>query len=89
MKLWYIPESKLTVKEMSAERNIKGGEVLVAVYCPMPISNQTGIRIMAPPRPRLPPTNPAQKPHSIQFLIFYEDILSEAFSKTNPKSSFL
>ena len=81
MKLWYIPESKLTVKEMSAERNIKGGEVLVALVWSIPRFSQTGIRIIAPPRPREPPINPAKKPEIMQFIILLWDILSEGFLK--------
>jgi len=89
IKSRYLPESKHIVKDMRAEKKIKGGELLVALIWSIPRLSQTGTRMIAPPSPSEPPIRPAQKPESMQFTIFLWDILSEGFIKTNPNSSFL
>ena len=72
----YRFESTQIVKEMRAEKKIKGGDELVAFYLSIFELSQTGTKIIAPPSPRVPPISPAAKPEIIQFHIFLSFILS-------------
>jgi len=47
------------MNDMNADTNIKGGELLTATYLSIPLFNQTGTKIIAPPSPKAPPTTPA------------------------------
>ena len=69
------------MKEITAEKKIKGGELLVATFLSMPEFNHTGTNMMAPPNPKAPPAAPAQKPESMEFHIFLAFIFSDSFSK--------
>lgn len=58
------------MKDIKAEKNIRGGDELVAFYLSMPELSQTGTNTIAPPRPSAPPIRPAANPEIIQFHIF-------------------
>ncbi len=58
----YLEESKPKVNETIAEKKIKGGELLTAIFLSIPLFNHTGTKIIAPPRPRAPPVAPARNP---------------------------
>lgn len=76
IKLLYLPESRLIVKDTRAEKNMRAGEVLVALTWSIPEFSQAGISIIAPPKHRAPPINPAKNPEIILLIIFFLDILS-------------
>ena len=54
---------------MKAEQNIKGGEVLTATLRFIPIYSHPGTKIIAPPNPSKPPTNPPPNPNAIAILV--------------------
>ena len=64
------------MKDIKAEKNIKGPELEVAIVLSIPEFNHTGTRIIAPPNPSVPPITPAAKPQSMLFHIFPDVIFS-------------
>jgi len=61
-------------KDIIAEKNINGGDVLTTFVWLIPEFNQTGTSMIAPPRPNVPPSSPAQNPETIEFHFFFYDI---------------
>lgn len=85
----YMLQSKAMNIEMKAEVNIRGAVLLVAISLSIPLSNQTGMRMMEPPIPSIPPMQPAKNPTKSELLKYFSDILSYSFLKTKPSYSFL
>jgi hypothetical protein len=56
------------IVEIKAELIIKGAELLEAMLLSIPIYNQAGTNIIAPPIPNIPPVKPPAKPKIIAFL---------------------
>jgi hypothetical protein len=63
---------------MNAEKKIRGGEVLTALYLSIPEFSQTGTKTIAPPSPKAPPISPAAKPEIMEDHIFLLFILSDS-----------
>jgi len=55
---------------------MRGGEVEDAIFLSIPISNQAGTNMIAPPIPNDPPIKPALKPNIMACFIKFYDILS-------------
>lgn len=85
----YILHKKAMNIDMKAEVKINGAVLLVAISLSIPLSNQTGIKMMEPPIPSIPPMQPALKPTNRELLKYFNDILSYYFLKTNPNYYFL
>ena len=53
---------------MNADAKINGPVLLDAIFLSIPIYNQAGTRIIAPPIPKSPPAKPPENPKIIAFL---------------------
>ena len=65
----YFDPRRPKQKETEAEKKINGGELLTAIFLSIPLLSQTGTRMIAPPRPRAPPTVPAKNPYNMHEFI--------------------
>jgi hypothetical protein len=89
MKEPYMLQRRAMNIEMKADVKMRGAVLLVAMSLSMPLSSQTGIRMIEPPIPSIPPMQPAQNPTTRELLKYFNDILSYSFLNTNPSSYFL
>lgn len=53
---------------MKADAKIKGPVLLDAMFLSIPIYNQAGTRMIAPPIPKSPPAKPPENPKIMAFL---------------------
>ena len=67
---------------------MRGDELLVATSLSIPIYNQAGTNIIAPPIPKTPPVKPAAKLRNWVLLKNFYDILSYSLLNTKPRFSF-